>query len=101
MRLEDGRHLPADVVLFCGGTIWQGDPTFLAGLGLGVPGLTLGCIRAVFIRLEGRSRQPEPAGGHYHVLGNHKRQGDPAFVAGLALDQISFIQGAIGSLPDE
>ena len=39
VRLEDGRHLPADVVVFCGGTIWQGDPTFLAGLGLGVPGL--------------------------------------------------------------
>lgn len=90
MRLEDGRHLPADVVVFCGGTKWQGDPTFLAGLGLGVPELKLGCIRAVFVRFKGTSRQPGPAGRHYHVLGGHKRQGDPAFVAGLALDQVRF-----------
>ncbi len=35
VRLADGRCLPADVVVFCGGCAWQGEPAFLAGLGLG------------------------------------------------------------------
>ena len=41
VRLEDGRHLPADMVVFCGGCEWQGSPRFLQGLGLGAPWLTL------------------------------------------------------------
>ena len=41
VRLEDGRHLPADMVVFCGGCEYQGEPRFLQGLGLGAAPLTL------------------------------------------------------------
>ena len=61
VRLKDGRHLPAGLVVFCGGCEWQGTPRFLRGLGLGVPPLAL--LRTLCRNPRVLCQQAAPAAG--------------------------------------
>jgi len=74
VRLADGRHLPADIVVFCGGCAWQGEPAFLASMGLGAAQAcfkpdrfqTLSCLRSLHAPGEPgplAGRRPTPTRG--------------------------------------